>query len=537
VDSSVKKLKPWAHGALKSTQCTMSTTIIDFWRAHPHFWIPVSPAEKAVADQEIYRQFWCYNYTKENYIGQIIYHDQFVRHFQRLLGSTVITEYDVENARHQAITQVCLHFDELKKADEVELVFACMPYKHTQRYDFIFTFIHNTWLPAQHGKTIVDFPHLHKFYMDTYTKAYTHEKIRESITVAPTAIASYDAALIADYYPAAYASQDNASWLAQIPVACDPCFKYVKTLTTPLIVSLSGGVDSMVMLAALKQMFRNNVVATHIIYGNRAIAEQEYNFIASYCKKLSVPLYVYRIPWLRRGAVDRDYYESQTRSMRFAVYKAVAELCGYVESQVCLGHIRDDAVENVWTNFAHGQHLHNLKKMQACETQMGVTICRPFLEMTKADIYAMSTAASIPYLKNTTPSWSNRGKFREHFYAATHAQFSASVDDVVLRVADTLSAQAAMLERLIYTPIYKSWNPDERTLDIASALTAELDVAGWCTIFEHVCHKLLGRTKPSIHAVKEFVRRLKLPVDGKRVIPMKKDFVVHLTKNILTFTA
>ena len=102
----------------------MSSTIIDFWRAHPQYWIPITPAEKAAADKDIYNRFWRFNYTKENYIGQIIYHDQFIRHFQRLLGPTVITEHDVENARHQAIMQVCLHLDELKHADEIELVFA-----------------------------------------------------------------------------------------------------------------------------------------------------------------------------------------------------------------------------------------------------------------------------------------------------------------------------------------------------------------------------------------------------------------------------
>jgi hypothetical protein len=143
----------------------------------------------------------------------------------------------------------------------------------------------------------------------------------------------------------------------------------------------------------------------------------------------------------------------------------------------------------------------------------------------------MATNAAIPYLKNTTPSWSNRGKFRTHFYAATHAQFGASVDDVVLRVADTLSSQSAMLDRLIYRPIYDSWNPETRALDISPALQADLDTAGWAAIFEHVCHKLLGRSKPSIHAVREFVRRLKLSAEGKRTIQMKKDFVVHVVEH------
>jgi tRNA(Ile)-lysidine synthetase-like protein len=513
----------------------MSSTIITYWRAHPQYWIPVTAAEKAAADKDIYTRFWRFNYTKENYIGQIIYHDQFLRHFQRVLGADVITERDVENARHQAIMQVCLHMDELKKADEVELVFACMPYKHMQRYEFIFTFIHNTWLPAQHGKSISDFPILHKFYMDTYTKAFGYETIRDAIFIAPVAIKPYDAAEITDYYPAAYTTEDNETWRARGAMMVPQ----VAVQRPPLIVSLSGGVDSMVMLSLFKHRYpaHGDVVATHIIYGNRAIAEQEYSFIATYCKKLDVPLYVYRIPWLRRGHVDRDYYEQQTRVMRFTVYKAVGELCGHTEPQVCLGHIRDDAVENVWTNFAHGTHLHNLKKMLPVEQQMGVTICRPFLELHKSTIYEMATKAAIPYLKNTTPSWSNRGKFREHFYAATHAQFGASVDDVVLRVADTLSSQAAMLDRLIYKPIYDSWNPVTHSLNIAPALQADLDIAGWAIIFEHVCHKLLGRPKPSIHAVREFVRRLKLPSDGKCIVQMKKEFVVHVKNKILTIAA
>ncbi len=507
----------------------MSTTIIDFWKANPQFWIPVTAAEKAAADAEIYSRFWRCNYTKENYIGQIIYHDQFVRHFQRVLGAATITERDVENARHQAIVQVCLHLDELKYADEVELVFACMPYKHTKRYDFIFTFIHNTWLPTHPGKTILDFPILHKFYMDTYTKAYTYETIANAI-VQNECISPYDAASITDSYPEAYTTEDPGTWCARAATA----FKeYVPALQPPLVVSLSGGVDSMVMLSLFKHFYPapGDVQAVHIVYGNRDVAVQENDFIAAYCKKLNVPLSVYQIPWLRRNQVDRDYYEQQTRIMRFAVYKAVAG-----DKPVCLGHIRDDAVENVWTNFAHGTHLHNLKKMVPMEHQMGVTICRPFLELSKSTIYEMATKAAIPYLKNTTPSWSNRGKFREHFYAATHAQFGASVDDVVLRVAYTISSQAAMLDRLIYKPIYDSWNPETRSLDIRPALQADLDVAGWATIFEYVCHKLLGRPKPSIHAVKEFVRRIRLPADGKRIIQMKKDFVVTISKSMTSLS-
>jgi tRNA(Ile)-lysidine synthase TilS/MesJ len=171
-----------------------------------------------------------------------------------------------------------------------------------------------------------------------------------------------------------------------------------------------------------------------------------------------------------------------------------------------MGHIKDDVVENIWTNIAHCHHLGNLKKMEAEEVQLGVRIMRPLLTIEKSDIYSASELIGIPYFKNTTPSWSNRGKFREHFHAATVAQYGNAIDTKVIEFAEAIQKQASLLNMLLYDPIYESFKDNK--VNITTAVKAHLDAAAWLSIFEHICHTRLSCSKPSIKCVRDFCERL-----------------------------
>ena len=61
----------------------MTTNIIDFWKANPNYWI-TSPSKYKEVDEIISKLFWNYNWPNDNLIGQIIYLDQFSRHFERI---------------------------------------------------------------------------------------------------------------------------------------------------------------------------------------------------------------------------------------------------------------------------------------------------------------------------------------------------------------------------------------------------------------------------------------------------------------------
>jgi tRNA(Ile)-lysidine synthetase-like protein len=489
----------------------MSTTIIDFWKANKAFWLPLTPEKQKDADETIYNQFWSFNWSGETLSGQVIFLDQFSRHFARL---GLLTDEDVVEYREIAADKVASQYDQLMSMDEIEVLFTLMPFKHIKRYTFIFEYLHTTWLPHKQ-QPLTDFPDLMRFYKDTYKKAYTFETVKEDILTDHTLDSWYDPAIICDYYPDLYKQPE---WSGN--GYYDPAL--LKTLEPHRkgYVSMSGGVDSMVMLAYLKRSGAD-VGAIHILYGNRQESENEYCFLAEYCRNLQVPLYAYRIPWLRRAEVERQFYEDMTRQLRFWVYRQVAT---DAFTPIFMGHIQDDVVENVWTNIANCTHMGNLKKMQLNETQMGVNIVRPFLAIEKSAIYRASEELGIPYLKNTTPSWSNRGKFREHFHEATVKQFGSSIDKRVVAFADAMEKQAKLVRMFLYEPMYASFK--DRIMDITPAMKAELDANAWMGIFEHVCHTLLDCTKPGLPAVRDFCRRLETKRQTFRM-HLKKDLTIE----------
>ena len=488
-----------------------STAIISFWKAHKRFWFPTTPAEKEEADGAICAAFWRYAWEEETLAGQVIYFDQFARHFQR---AGLLKEEEVAAWRTNACILVLKRVDELAGMDEVELTFILMPFKHKKEWNFIFRAIHERWLPVRASQTLLDFSTLQRFYMDTYKKTYTLERLRAGFSRGAERERSYsdvaapfDAAAICDWYPDEYAA-DSEAWVGQVHDATStaeaaPLLKALAPYKGG-VVSLSGGVDSMVMLALLVAAGAD-VKAVHIQYGNRPEAADEAQLLIEYCRRLDVPITLYKIPHIRRGQIDRDFYEAMTRQLRFWVYQCVAE-----EEPIFLGHIQDDVVENIWTNIASGTHMGDLKKMRAEEMQMGVRLVRPFLGVQKREIYAAAELLAVPYLKNTTPSWSNRGKFREHFHAATVAQFGAGVDQRLVAFAEAMGRQAALVERFVYRPIYTSWDDTAKEVNITTGLEADLDAAGWIAVFDWLCHEKLHVHKPSAKAVAELHRRMQI---------------------------
>jgi tRNA(Ile)-lysidine synthetase-like protein len=487
----------------------MFQSIIKFWADNPKYWIPITEKDKLDADTIIFDTFYI-DYglidieplTIDDYIGKIIYLDQFQRHFQRhfirTISSKQITDDEIIVMRQDACqlsTQVLNIITQKSIVIDVHrIIFILMPYKHLHQYQTIFEYIHSRHIP------IID-SQLRCFYIDTYKKAYGDDNTIRTKIISGHLCGDYS--LDENEYLANILDPECTRTILNDLIKTSSLVSYLSTGPDNMVVSLSGGVDSMVMLTLLATMPHKNIEAVHIVYGNRVESADECRFISAYCRTLGVKLHVYTIEWLRRTTVSREFYEKMTREIRFAVYRCISS----PDRHILLGHIRDDCIENIWTNLARCQHLDNLKKMEMSEIQMGVSLYRPFLNVDKSVIIDTAHRSGIPYFKNTTPEWSNRGKFRNTFYRATQEQFGKEVDSKLLCVADTLSQQHQMLFKLIHEPIYKSWNPETRTLDVSRAIESGLDAFGWSVIFEYVCHQLLHCSKPSIHAIREFVNR------------------------------
>jgi tRNA(Ile)-lysidine synthetase-like protein len=189
--------------------------------------------------------------------------------------------------------------------------------------------------------------------------------------------------------------------------------------------SLSGGVDSMVLswiLSQLKGKFGYQIIAIHVDYGNREESMEEASFVEKWCKMFDIIFIKERIDFIKRkdvmgenkGQYTREYYETITRQFRYDLYKKVIQQYGC--QGIIYGHHDGDVVENVWSNLMNGRSILDLSVMHPVKINNGVNIWRPMLGFDKNVIYQLAHYHNIPYLKDTTPEWSNRGKLRNEIF-------------------------------------------------------------------------------------------------------------------------
>ena len=96
-------------------------------------------------------------------------------------------------------------------------------------------------------------------------------------------------------------------------------------LESNIIISLSGGVDSMVLtnILLLIKIFNNykfNIIAIHLNYNNRQESILEQAFIEEWCEINKIKLYVQTMGNYIRGITPRNEYEEETKKIRYDTY-------------------------------------------------------------------------------------------------------------------------------------------------------------------------------------------------------------------------
>jgi len=187
-------------------------------------------------------------------------------------------------------------------------------------------------------------------------------------------------------------------------------FENIKSNT--IIISLSGGVDSVVCLFNLVNLYPNKkIIAVHINYNNRKEVEEEVKNLRCLCCFFDIELYVRKITEINRHICMcndlRDIYEAYTKKIRFNCYKKFDK-----QPTVILGHNKDDCFENILTNIAYNSKYDNLRGIEYSVIIDNINFIRPLINVSKNDIYKFAISHNLPYLKNSTPVWSQRGKIR-----------------------------------------------------------------------------------------------------------------------------
>ena len=311
-------------------------------------------------------------------------------------------------------------------------------------------------------------------------------------------------------------------------------------LCNNLTVSLSGGPDSMVLtyiLSKIRFMYNIKINAFHLNYNNRVESLLEEKMLINFCSEIKIPLFIHRITHLKRNSSRRKFYEDVTRDIRFKMYKNLG-------GHIVLGHIKEDLIENIWSNFCGGRDLFKLHKIEPISNIENVNIYRPLCRVEKQLIYDFAHSHYIPYLKNTTPTWSNRAKLRNEFLPMVEKHFGKDTEKKILYLSDSLSSYKELLDKKIFKPIFDSveMNEESNCLKLYIGEYYNMGLHFWQHVLTEIFHKL-GNSMPSLKSIQNFVNllsnlkhnKLKNTESGILNIMLKKEFKAIINRENYLF--
>lgn len=394
--------------------CFVNMILLQEWFEHPSWWFDATEQNDAYITEK-YEHLLKGSESSISVkvpLEKVIIYDQLPRHVFRNQSAAHVIEYFLQKAVDIALDTI-VDEEYMNNLSCQQWCFMLLPLRHTKELPHIFTVMRMCWDKLRRVEGTENKLAIKRFMRATYARcpidkyacaqAQSHGECKDIMKYND--ILNVEPCML-DGGGSGGCKLDKA--------AIEVAFHNGK-----MILSLSGGVDSMVCSYLMSTLVRKEQwVAVHINYCNRKTAYDEEGFITEWCAILDIPLYVRRITEIQRDPCMkndmRDLYETYTRNVRYTTYKSVARDVwgGDVDYAVVMGHNKDDCLENILTNIAHGDHYDNLKGMSKSAVQDGITFFRPLLEIPKDVIKAYARRYDIPHLPNSTPIWSQRGKIR-----------------------------------------------------------------------------------------------------------------------------
>ena len=283
------------------------------------------------------------------------------------------------------------------------------------------------------------------------------------------------------------------------------CEKNIKNDKNSVIVSLSGGVDSMVLTTILV-LLDYNVIGLHINYNNRQETKLEQEFLENWCYHNNIKFYTKVITNIKRSNTKRSDYEYESKKIRFDFYKEIMSKEGI--NKILLAHHKDDIIENIFANVCRGRYILDLAVIREQSVINDVTIMRPLIDFYKTTIYEFSELYQVPYFKDTTPEWSVRGKYRNQIYPLLEDTFSYSIKSNLLGLSKQSYDWNDLVSDKIIEPFLKTIKYNESSCVFNVEEYKDYPLCFWNVVFMKLFYRY-GKNCPSRKAIEVYMRSIK----------------------------
>ncbi|MBK9194917.1 MAG: tRNA lysidine(34) synthetase TilS [Flavobacteriales bacterium] len=208
----------------------------------------------------------------------------------------------------------------------------------------------------------------------------------------------------------------------------------------PVLVGVSGGVDSMVLLHVLRAL-EHTCTVVHVDHGLRgAESDTDSAFVEAHCRERAIECVTERVD-VRGKAGEGQSIQMVARELRYAVFERV--LTGKSARKMALAHHADDSVETLLMNLMRGTGVAGWRGIPP----MAGRFVRPLLSVGRAAILEYASKYKVPFREdssNTDPHYL-RNRVRNELLPLME-QLRPGARNVLARDADDLRRLTSIVE-------------------------------------------------------------------------------------------
>lgn len=259
---------------------------------------------------------------------------------------------------------------------------------------------------------------------------------------------------------------------------------------TPVVVGVSGGVDSICLLHVLVQLAQPlgmALLVAHVNHRLRVAADEDAAFVAEVAHTWRLPFFdtILDPDQLR---TDPRGLEAAARAARYAFLTAIARRVTPPAQTpiVAVAHHADDQAETVLLRLVQGAGLRGLGAMRpvtelaTADAARPLRLVRPLLELRRADLLAHATANGLLWRED--PSNLDHGHLRNHIrhellpaLRAVNPRVAAGLARTATLLADD-AARLTALDRQLLAELTANSPADARAERVV------IDLARWPTL-------------------------------------------------------
>ena len=248
-----------------------------------------------------------------------------------------------------------------------------------------------------------------------------------------------------------------------------------------ILVAVSGGVDSMVLLHTLHSLTGKNRWQISVAHFNHRLRGRASDTDEKLVRQTTEK---FKLKFFSGGADVKKFSESSKTSIEMAARKLRHEFLAKVAreqkiSTVALAHHADDQIELFFLRLlrgAGGEGLAGMKWKSSSPADKKIMLVRPLLACTKAELLAFARANKIHFRDDATNFSADffRNKIRNELLPLLQKRYQPGLNKTVLRLMEIIGAEAEFVSETAREWLFQSCSSrgDEAQIKIGNRQSA-----------------------------------------------------------------